>query len=393
MEARGASADTIFRDERAVPVVKEERRTVPVKAWAGLGALILAFEAFVIVKWVTGPYFTTVHVGPSDVPTWMEIALRSMEIGFFVLWFWCLWRFVITPYRRDGQLSTEGLLCLALFAFAWFQDPLANYGGAVFTYNADLINVGSWLNEVPGAVTPGAAGAQLPEPLWTASIYPGVIFVATLMAVWFMRKVKARFPRITNLELIGVTFVFMFLFDVILEGFVLMPLGAYTYAGAPDWISINDSHYYKYTLVEGMGFGAVWTCWAALLYFKDDKGNTLVERGIERTKASAPQKAVLRFLAIGAFVTVTMIACVNIPFFWQASHMSTYPADVQKRSYLTDGMCGEGTHLACFGQSVPIPQGEKSARVAPDGSLYVPPGTELPKQVPIDRGPLGSAGD
>src|SRR5262249_5120141 len=203
MEARGASADTIRRDERAVPVVKEERRTVPVKAWAGLGALILAFEAFVIVKWVTGPYFTTVHVGPSEVPTWMEISLRSMEIGFFLLWFWCIWRFVVTPYRRDGQLSTEGLLCLALFAFAWFQDPLANYGGAAFTYNADLTTVGCWLNEVPGAVTPGAAGAQLAEPLWTASIYPGVIFVATLMAVWFMRKVKARFPRITNLELIG----------------------------------------------------------------------------------------------------------------------------------------------------------------------------------------------
>jgi hypothetical protein len=304
-----------------------------------------------------------------------------------------VWHFVIQPLRRDGRVSTDGLLCLAFFVFAWFQDPLANYGGAVFTYNSELFNMGSWLNEVPGAVTPGEPGAQLSEPLWTAAIYPGVIFLATIMGTWFMRKIKGRFPRLSNVELIGVTFLFMFAFDVILEGFILMPLGAYTYAGAPDWASINDSHYYKYTLIEGVAFGAVWTSWAALRYFKDDKGLTIVERGIDKLAASDVQKTGLRFLALGGFISVTMMLFVNVPFFWQASHMSTYPEDIQKRSYLTQGMCGEDTNLACFGPAVPNPRGNESARVNPEGELYVPPGTELPAPVPIDRGPLGPEGD
>ena len=87
------------------------------------------------------------------------------------------------------------------------------------------------------------------------------------------------------------------------------------------------------------------------------------------------------------------MACVNLPFFWQSTHMSTYPADVQKRSYFTQGMCGEGTNLACFGPAIPNPRAEKSARVTPDGKLFVPEGTELPPPVPIDRGPLGPEGD
>jgi hypothetical protein len=333
--------------ETAQEAVLEERRPVPIKLWAGLGAIILAFEVFVIAKWVTGPNLHTVHTGPTPLPGWMKAALISMEIGFALLWFWCLWHFVVKPWRRDGRPSTDGLLCLGFFVFCYFQDPLADYGGAVFTYNSYLVNVGSWLNSVPGAVVPGTAGHQLPEPLWTSAIYPGVIFLATILGTSVMRKAKARWPRMGPVGLIGIVFAFFVVFDVVLEGFILMPLGAYTYAGAPNWSSIHIGHYYKYTLIEGFGFGAAWTAWASLRYFRDDQGRTIVERGIDKLHVGRAQQSLLRFLALGAFLAVTMFAFVNIPYFWTASHMSAYPRDVQQRSYLTDGICGAGTHTAC----------------------------------------------
>lgn len=371
----------------------DERTTSPLKVWATIGTVVLGFEVYVIAKWLTGPYFTPVERGPSDPPSWMTFSLRTMEIGFVALWIWCIWHFIIKPWRHDRRLSTDGLLCLALFVFAWFQDPLANYGGPVFTYNSELFNMGSWLNEVPGVVSPGRPGAQLSEPIWTAAIYPSVIFLVTVMGTWFMRRVKARWPRIGKVGLIGSAFAFLVLVDVVLEGFILMPLGAYTYAGAPDWTSMHIDHYYKYTFLEGLAFGAVWTCWSSLRYFKDDKGNTWVERGVEKLQVSEARMAGLRFLALGGFVAVTMAVCVNLPFFWQASHMSEYPADIQKRSYFTQGLCGEGTDTACFGPALPSPRGNTSARVGPDGHLRVPPGTQLPALVPIDRGPLGPGGD
>jgi hypothetical protein len=72
---------------------------------------------------------------------------------------------------------------------------------------------------------------------------------------------------------------------------------------------------------------------------------------------------------------------------WTSSHTSSYPADVQKRSYFTDGICGAGTDTACSGPNVPIPVGNSSARVGPNGTLTVPKGTALPKLVPLSRTP------
>jgi len=42
------------------------RQPRPIAAWAAVGALFWAFQAFVLIKWVTGPYFTSVKSGPDD---------------------------------------------------------------------------------------------------------------------------------------------------------------------------------------------------------------------------------------------------------------------------------------------------------------------------------------
>ena len=214
-----------------------------------------------------------------------------------------------------------------------------------------------------------------------------MIFLATLMGVWFMRRLKARFPRMGKLGLIGWTFVFFVAFDVVLEGLILMPLGAYTYAGAPGWSSINAGHFYKYTVLEGVGFGAAWTAWASLRYFTDDQGRTIVERGIDKTGARAWQQTVLRFLALGGFLAVSMAVCVNVPYYWMSQHMSAYNRDTLQRSYFLDGICGAGTHTACPGPSIPVPRGNISIRLAPNGTLYVPAGATLPQTVALKRTP------
>ena len=380
---RAPAADAPAASAAAV----EAGPVLPVKVWATVGGAILAFEAFVIAKWVTGPNFQTVHTGVTPLPSWMKASLVTMEIGFTLLWLWCCWQFIVKPWRRDGRPSTDGLICLGLFFFCWFQDPLADYGGQVFTYNSYLVNVGSWLNSVPGATVPGYAGHQLPEPLWTAAIYPGVIFLATMLGTWVMRQIKARRPQTGPIGLIAGGYAFFVLFDVVLEGFILMPLGAYTYAGAPGWTSINPGHFYKYTMVEGLAFGAVWTAWASLRYFKDDRGLTLVERGIDRAATTEWHKTVLRFLAIGGFLAVSMALCVNLPYYWTSQHMGAYPRDTLKRSYFLDGVCGAGTHTACPGPSIPLPRSNTSIRVDPAGRLYVPAGATLPTPVPLSRRP------
>ena len=188
---------------RPLEATREAASNVPVKVWATFGALIFAFEAYVIFQWVTGPYFTPVDIGASEVPDWMEISLRAQEVVFGVILAFVIWHFIVQPLRKERRMTSDGLLCIAIFVFAWFQDPIANYSGAIFTYNSGLVDMGSWVNEVPGAVTQGQPGAQISEGLWVAMIYPGVLFLGTVLGTWFMRKTKQRFPGIRPLGLIG----------------------------------------------------------------------------------------------------------------------------------------------------------------------------------------------
>ena len=156
----------------------------------------------------------------------------------------------------------------------------------------------------------------------------------------------------------------MIFVDFIMEAVILMPLGGYTYSGAPDWTSVNIDHYYKYTFLEGLTFGASWSAWAALRYFKDDKGRTIVERGIDKVEAPT-RKTALRFFAIGAFVSLTMFTFTTVPWNWMALHQSEWPEDVQKRSYFTQGLCGADTTFACAGPSAPLPRADKSGILGP----------------------------
>ncbi|MFP3467821.1 spirocyclase AveC family protein, partial [Leifsonia sp. SIMBA_070] len=81
--------------------------------------------------------------------------------------------------------------------------------------------------------------------------------LCTIAGCWVMRKVKARWPQISNVGLIGVVFAWAFLFDLVMEGLVLMPMGLYTFPGSIQSLSINAGTYYQWPVYEGVMWGGV----------------------------------------------------------------------------------------------------------------------------------------
>jgi hypothetical protein len=328
-------------------VTATRRETPAVKVWAWLGVLILAFEAYILIRWVTGPYFKRVPGGVTAEPGWMRAAENSVQIaGVFAVafcFYWCL----IRPWRRDRSVGTDGLIVVAL-ATLWFEDPLSNYFGQWFTYNANLVNFGSWVKGVPGWISYGQPGHMLVEPIILIScVYVYFILLGAIIGCTSMRLAERRWPRLSVPQLMAVCFITMCGFDILGEGLIILPLGFWEYPGGTG--ILFPGTYHKLPLQEMLTLAATFTAISSVRYFRDDHGRTIVERGAEKLKRG---RTPARFLAMVAAMHLCVIACYLLPNLFIGAHSRPWPADLQKRSYLNDGVCGVGTLRACPGGPV-----------------------------------------
>ncbi|GAA0955011.1 spirocyclase AveC family protein [Actinocorallia libanotica] len=369
---------------KAPSVTEPDGSTHRVTLWAAAGGAVLLLQLYVLIQWVTGPYFVRVPSGPSDPPAYMKVFLTANMIAMWILVPIGLWFFVIRPWRRERRITLDGMLLVSM-GLMFFQDPLLNYFNTWCTYNAWLFNRGSWSSHVPGWVSPEEPGHQVPEPILTnAPGYAFGVLLLTIAGCWIMRRIKARWPHMSNLRLIGVTYLIAIAFDFVMEACIILPFGMYSYPGAIQSLSVNAGTYYQWPVYEGLMWGGVQAALCCLRYFTDDRGRTVVERGLDRVRAGAARQ-LTRFLAIFAAVSASFFVFYLIPAWGVSMHADPWPADVQKRSYFSGPVCGEGSDRPCPDPSLPIPT-RHSGYVNTDGEFVLPPGVEQPKTIPFERG-------
>jgi hypothetical protein len=359
--------------------------TKPVRLWAILGGAILALQLYVWIRWISGPYFTPIPKGPSDPPTLMKVILTVWTTVILAGMPVAIYYFIVRPWRRERRITLDGMLLVAC-GLIFFQDPLLNYTKAWCTYNTWLWNRGSWVQNIPGWQSYGEPGRMLSEPLlMNAPGYSFGVLLCTILGCWVMRKAKSRWPNISNVGLIGVLIAWTFFFDLIMEGYFLMPMGLFTYPGAIKALSINAGHYYQWPLYEGLLWGGAQAGLCALRYFTDDRGRTFVERGLDRIQGGFVKQQSIRFLAIFAACSMFFFVFYNIPAQWFALHGDSWPTDITKRSYFMGGICGDGTDRLCPDPALPV-DNNRSGYINPDGHLVLPEGTKLPQVVPFEKG-------
>jgi len=365
------------------------RRNLAVNIWAFFGVVIIAFEVFVLIRWVSGPFFERVPTGPSDPPTLMKAILLTWQIASIPTTLALTYWFVIRPWWRNRRLGIDGILTIA-FLTMWWQDPISSYGGHWFTYNTWMFNRGSWVNSIPGWNSYGEPGAMLSEPLlFTPFAYCYIFVPVMLFGSWFMRKLRSRWPSMSALSLILWTYVLMMCFDFVLEGLAWLPMGIFAYQGG-HW-GIFPDHYFKFPIHEALTIGGTFTIAAALRFFVDDKGRAFFERGSEELRGSAARTTAVRAFAAIAVVQLGFFITYNVPNFWVGMHSTEWNRDIQERSYFTSGLCGEDTDRACPGPAVPLsrndnsnPERGGSSYITPGGGVVVPPDTHVPDSIPFD---------
>jgi hypothetical protein len=359
---------------RAHPATRESRPGRPIVWWALVGGAVLLLEIYVFAHWILSGKATPTSTGSTPVPSWMSIVAHTWEVAGVIALVWVINHFVIKPWRRERTLTLDGMLVLTFFTLFW-QDPLLNYHQTWATYNATFINFGNWAASAPGWLAPN--GNLFAEPIvWTLPVYVYASMGGVLLANAVMRRAKARWPGLGTAGIIGVAMVFCMAFDFVLET-IWMRLGIYTYAGSIRWLTLFSGHYYQFPIYEVVFAGGMFTAFACVRYFQNDKGLSVAERGVDELRVSRRARTSLRFLAIVGIINVLMLVTYNLPMQWFGTHADPWPEDITKRSYLTNGICGPGTEYACSGPAVPIPRPD-SAHLTPDGELRVPNGTDLP---------------
>lgn len=359
-------------------------RFITVQIWAFFGAILLLLAAYLFFRWITGPYFEPVPTGVTEPPMYMKAFLGANAAVLAAGLPFAIWYFWIKPWREERRITLDGMLMLALTLLV-FIDPMLNYTNTWCLYNTWLWNMGAWTPYIPGWLVPDEPGAMVSEPLINNFVGYGYGNLLTIMAgCWFMGKVKARWPNISNRRLIASMFVYAYIFDFVMEGLILLPFGFYTYPGAIQSLSMNAGTYYQYPLYEGLMWGGVMTVICSLRYFTDSQGRTIVERGLEHVGGGFIRQQLTRFLAINAAVSGAFIVIYMIPAQWLGTHADPWPEDVQKRSYFMSGICGEGTDKACPHPSLPIVT-KHSGYINTEGKLVLPEGFEMPRVVPLER--------
>ncbi|GAB5001098.1 spirocyclase AveC family protein [Mycobacterium avium] len=357
----------------------------PVRIWAAIGGALLVLQVYVWIRWITGPYFARVPSGPSDPPMYMKAFLTMNGVLVCVGLPIAIWWFIIRPWRRERRITLDGML-LASMGLMFFQDPLLNYFNTWCTYNTWLFNRGSWSPYIPGWVSPDSPGHQVPEPLLiNAPGYAAGVLVITIFGCWVMRKIKARWPNISNLRLILVTYAFTFVLDFVMEAGFMLPFGLYTYPGSIRTVSVFAGTYHQWPIYEGLMWGGVQAAMCSLRYFTDDRGRTVVERGLDQVRGGVAKQQATRFLAIFAGISACFFVFYNVPAQWIGMHADPWPADHLKRSYFNGGTCGAGSDQPCPDPALPIPT-RRSGFINNDGRLVLPERVQLPTVVPFQRG-------
>jgi hypothetical protein len=378
------TTEPVLRAPRA-EAPPEAKTTQPVVYWAFIGGVMLLAIAYILIRWITGPYFKSVPGGVTKLPEFQHVSLQIIQWGGAAIAVGCIYWFLIRPWRRNGAPTSEGLLAVC-YGLLYIQDPVSIGGGYWFTYNSWMWNRGSWVPYLPLFNNPdGRPGHMLAEPVFgmgSGYVYFWIALVA--ISLWSFKFVKTRFPRLGLPGALFAAYLAPALGDVVLEGFIWMKTGFYAYPGAPG-PHLFPGHASAYPLLEGFLIGFLISPYAVLRYYKDDKGYTVVERGVDKLKVGRNAKVLMRFLALVAVSQGIYFFCYNIWAYQIGVHQAAWPAAVQQRSYFLNGVCGSGTSKLCPAPSMPNIR-PHSVYIGPGGQVVVPPGVHLPRAVAVLHG-------
>ncbi|WP_418004137.1 spirocyclase AveC family protein [Mycobacterium sp. PDNC021] len=298
---------------------------------------------------MSSQHFDPVSTGPDPVPQWEKVAAWVEQTAFtlaaigVVIW-------VIRGCLRAHRMTFDAKLLLGTMALAWL-DPIGNMVRISFFMNSYYVNRGSWTPFIPGWISPN--GANLPDPILIEFTGYAALPLAAVLGCWLMRTIGRRWPSLGTVGLVASTWVLMMLCVIVIHQVLVERSGWAVWTTPREELTAFAGTRWQLPLVPDVMFwGAMFTALAALRFFRDAQGRSVVERGLDRIQAPGRIKTVLGTFAIIGYTTVAMLS-----YAVSAVAVSLYPGHTMPAnlpSYIVNNMCGPDTNYNCPTPGLPI---------------------------------------
>lgn len=333
------------------------RRGVAWWQWmlTGLGGAFVLTQASVWIRWLA--------TGPVQLQALRDVTHFSWQLAWFyqvVAWvvFVLVLRAVVRQCRDAGRLTFDAKFMVAGAATYWL-DPLANFLIPVYTYSQQWINLGDWMGQMPGVRYPDAG--RVPEPvLFLAPVYAAGWLLFAMFITKMMEFLRARLRRPTTLKVFGGAIAMALAVDIAFE-LPMFASGLWSNQGAPR-IGFFASSGKLYPITEMLIATTFFATLSAIRYYKNDKGETILERGLDG--ASQRRRSVMSTLAfIAVMNTMWLVGAVA----WTAGGLFSGPWK-EAPAFVNVGVCDDvdgGMRSTRYG---PCP-GSPEFRIPMPGSL------------------------
>lgn len=318
---------TVSANRHTAPPVSTPPRQVPAPViLAVIGALVAGYALWTWGAWLaSGPTQITVTRDPNSASWWVARGYEAIMAVAVV----AISSYVVRQCLRQRRLVFDAVIIIGGF-FTLFWDPMVNWMQPNFMYSSQWLNLNTWVAQAPGVVNPTAG--LMPQPVFIMFIYPFGLLGFAMIINHGMRVLQRCVPQISTFALMAFAYGYGLVLGSCLEAPTFLS-NLWGLPGAPAQLSLFADGQ-RYAWAEYLTTGIVFTTFAALRYFKNDKGQTVVERGLESFKPAA--RTVVTVLATVAIFAMSMWALllVQIP---AGLHASPYPRDYP--AHMINGLC------------------------------------------------------
>ncbi len=279
-------------------------------SWPHFLALIavplLVLEVWTVSAWLLdGPTQITEYRDPDSASWYLA---RFFEASVIIISLVVL-AIVIRDCRRRRQVLTFDVMFILVGATLFWADSFIDFYVPMWFPSSNWVNLNYVLGHMPFMANPDIG--RLPDPLLFTWFLETFCFLGAAMA--FGRAVtwaRSRWPRLSNRQIFVLIVLCGSVMEIVLEICLMLPLRLWTYA-APEALTLDFGGGARLPVLviaaNALYFGSL----VAIRIFKDDRGQTIVERGLD---GYSPQvRKAISLLALYGLMQSSIIIIGNAP--------------------------------------------------------------------------------